>query len=166
MRTCAMWEKGGGQLVSGWPLARVRKRVGTSEAYERAFENGASSSSRRFGREDRATGTHRLHVSREGGLGYGLISLCGSAHGPRWGTITRRALTRCVCECASRAAIAVSEPSYERAHDIHRLSKLRQAIFCACRQRIGPDMESRTNNKTRFEPCLMSDVFEPCIWDG
>ena len=31
--------------------------------------------------------THRLHVSREGGLGHSLISLCGSSHGARRGPI-------------------------------------------------------------------------------
>ena len=165
MRTCAMRMNGQGQLVRDG-LARAS---GGGSARPRPFPSACLKDAliclHRSG-EIRATETHRLHVSREGGLGYGLISLCGSAHGPRWETITRRALTRCVCECASRAAIAVSEPSYERAHDIHRLSKPRQAIFCVCRQRIGPDMESRTNNKTRFEPCLMPDVFEPCISDG
>ena len=39
--------------------------------------------SRRSGRSE----THRLHVSREGGLGHSLISLCGSSHGARRGPI-------------------------------------------------------------------------------
>ena len=45
------------------------------------FENRGSRG--RCGRSE----THRLHVSREGGLGHSLISLCGSSHGARRGPV-------------------------------------------------------------------------------
>lgn len=103
MRTCAIREESRGQRVSGWSRARDRRRIGHVRplfACSKA-ERASSRNTRRTGKI-RATETHRLHVSREGRLGHGLLSLCGSAHGARLGPIARaRQLARLLVRLAA-----------------------------------------------------------------
>lgn len=152
MRTCAIREESRGQRVSGWSRARDRRRIGHVRplfACSKA-ERASSRNTRRTGKI-RATETHRLHVSREGRLGHGLLSLCGSAHGARLGPIAR----------ARRQGASASAPrgrafSIESCHDkpfngnVDRIFRLSNSIQTEFKEFV--DIQPRTRSRETGSP--------------